>query len=112
MSGGAKIIDFQEAARRFAKTRKVAPITTAITPVPMAKRVSLDEIERVLQQNPELDYLREKGVDIRHIALWLERFPAMSLEELVGILQYAVREVKRGGNDRIIDYLFQPLAPE
>lgn len=112
MSDGAKIIDFQEAAKRFGKTRKVAPITTAITPVQKARRVSLEEIERVLQQNPELDYLRVKNVDARHIASWLERFPAMSLEELVGILQYAVREVKKGGNDRIIDYLFQPLAPE
>lgn len=112
MSGGAKIIDFAEAARRLAKRRSVAAVTTAVTPVQKVQGVSPEAIERALQQNPELDYLREKGVDVRHIALWLQRFPAMSLEELVGILKYAVREVKRGGNDHIIDYLFQPLAPE
>ena len=112
MSGRAKIIDFQEAARRLGKTRKDQPAATAITPVQKEKGVSMEENEKVLQQNPELHYLHEKGVDIRHISLWLERYPAMSLEDLVGILKYAVREVKKGGNDRIIDYLFQPLAPD
>lgn len=112
MSGGAKIIDFQEAAKRLAKHRKVEPITTAITRIERAKRVTPEEIEKVLKENPDLEYLREKGVDISHISAWLERFPAMSLQELISILKYAVREVKAGGNDRIIDYLFQPLSPE
>lgn len=112
MTDGAKIIDFQEAAKRLAKKRNIQPATTAITKVERAKRVSPEEIEQALEENPDLDYLREKGVDILHISAWLERFPAMSLQELIAILKYAVKAVKTGGNDRIIDYLFQPLSSE
>jgi len=112
MSDGAKIIDFQEAAERLAKKKNIQPITTAVTRIGRAKRVSPQEIEQALKENPDLDYLRQKGVDIQQIAAWLERFPAMSLQELIAILKYAVKAVKTGANDRIIDYLFQPLSSE
>ena len=97
-----------------AKHKKIEPVaaTTAITRIERARRFSPGEIEKALQENPDLELLREKGVDVSQIAAWLERFPAMSLQELIAILKYAVREVKSGGNDRIIDYLFQPLSPE
>ena len=109
MAGGAKIIDFQQAAKRLAKQRKVEPPPTAITRIEQVKRVTLEEIEKALREHPDLDYLREKGVDAAHISAWLERFPAMTLPELISILKYAVRQEKAGGNDRIIDYLFRPL---
>lgn len=112
MTGGTKIIDFQEAAKRLRKNIKSTTKTTALTRIENVKRVSAEEIEQALKENPELELLREKGVDIDHISAWLERFPAMSLPELIAILKYAVRAVKTGGNDRIIDYLFQPLSPE
>lgn len=112
MVNGAKIIDFQQAAKRLAGKRRMEPATTAITRVERARRVTPEEIDKALQENPDLEYLREKGITISHVSAWLERFPAMSLQELIAILKYAVTQVKSGGNDRIIDYLFQPLSPE
>ena len=112
MSGGAKVIDFEEAAKRLGRKGKIEEKTLAIARIEKVNRVSPEEIERALQENPELELLRQKGIDIPHISAWLERFPAMSLQELIGILKYAVREVKEGGNDKIIDYLFQPLTSE
>ncbi|MDY0041163.1 MAG: hypothetical protein RBS57_12695 [Desulforhabdus sp.] len=112
MSDGTKIIDFQEAAKRLGKKRNIQLLTTAITRIERAERVSPQEIQQALKENPDLDYLREKGVDISHISVWLERFPAMSLQELIAILKYAVRAAKTGANDNIIDYLFQPHSSD
>lgn len=112
MTEGGKIIDFKEAVKRLAKSNKVASKTKAVVLAERVRTINMEQIEDLLRQHPELEVLRQKGITSKHIAMWLEMFPAMTLEELMSIVQYAVRKIKDGEDDRIIEYLFQPLFPD
>ena len=112
MVEGGKVIDFKDAVRRLAKSGKVVSRSKAITLAERARSINIERIDEVLSRHPELAILHEKGITSEHIALWLEMFPAMSLQELMAIVQYAVQRMKDGEDEKILEYLFQPLFPE
>lgn len=112
MSGSGKIIDFEEAVRRLSPKRKPGTDMKAVARVTAKRTVSVNQVQRALSEYPELDSLQEEGIEARHIVAWLERYPAMSLNEFIAILRYAVQRQKDGSGMKITDYLFQPLMPE
>lgn len=112
MVDGGKVIDFKEAVTRLAKSGKVTSRSKAIVLAERARNIHIEQIEESLKRHPELAILHQKGITSEHVALWLEMFPAMSLQELMAIIQYAVRRIRDGEDEKILEYLFQPLFPE
>lgn len=112
MVEGGKVIDFNEAVKRLAKSNRVVSKSKAIVLAERARNINIEQIEETLSRHPELAILHKKGITSAHIALWLEMFPAMSLQELMAIIQYAVQRIRDGEDEQILEYLFQPLLPE
>jgi hypothetical protein len=110
MADSGRVIDFSEAVGRLRRKKAGQLDIRALARIDKTRTVAIEEIISALSQHPELDCLRDKGIGPYHLAAWLDKFPAMSLTELIAILQFAARKIESGEDGRIIEYLFQTFS--